>query len=63
MIIKMLLIGAALGFGLLLLRERNPGRHQLLRRLGGLGVMLAAIIAGLAFAGRRVLRRRFTPAA
>ena len=35
MIIKILLIAAALGFGVLVLRDSVPG-HNLVRRLGGL---------------------------
>jgi hypothetical protein len=47
MIIKVLLIGAALGFGVLLLRERVPGQHLLLRRAAGLAVVVGGIIAVL----------------
>lgn len=47
MIIKVLLIGAALGFGILILRERVPGQHQLLRRIAGLVVVVAGIVAVL----------------
>lgn len=45
MIIKVLLIGAALGFGLLILRDRVPGQHQLLRRIAGLVVVMSGIVA------------------
>ncbi len=47
MIIKVLLIAAALGFGVLLVRERAPGRQQLLRRLAGLIVVGLGIVAVL----------------
>ena len=47
MIIKVLLIAAALGFGVLLVRDRVPGRQQLLRRLAGLLVVGLGIIAVL----------------
>ncbi len=47
MIIKILLIAAALGVGVLLLRERAPGRHLLLRRLVGLAVVALGIVAVL----------------
>lgn len=47
MIIKVLLITAALGFGVLLVRERVPGRQQLLRRLAGLLVVGLGIVAVL----------------
>lgn len=47
MIIKVLLIAAALGFGVLLVRERAPGRQQLLRRLAGLLVVGLGIVAVL----------------
>jgi hypothetical protein len=46
MIIKVLLIAAALGFGVLVLRDSVPG-HSLLRRLGGLAVVVLGIIAVL----------------
>jgi hypothetical protein len=46
MIIKILLIAGALGFGVLVLRDTVPG-HNLLRRLGGLVVVVLAIIAVL----------------
>jgi hypothetical protein len=47
MIIKILLIGGALGFGMLILREHLPSHHQLLRRVAGLVVMVAGILAVL----------------
>jgi hypothetical protein len=43
MIIKALLIAAVLGFGLLVLRDRTPGQHQLARR----AVMLLVVVAGV----------------
>lgn len=46
MIIKVLLIAAALGFGVLVLRDNVPG-HNALRRVGGLVVVVMAIIAVL----------------
>jgi hypothetical protein len=46
MIIKILLILAALGFGVLILRDSVPG-HNLLRRIGGLVVVALAIVAVL----------------
>ena len=46
MIIKVLLIAAALGFGVLVLRDNIPG-HSLIRRVGGLFVVVLAIIAVL----------------
>jgi hypothetical protein len=46
MIIKILLIAAALGVGVLLLRDRVPG-HNLLRRIGSLVVVILGIIAVL----------------
>jgi hypothetical protein len=46
MIIKVLLIAGALGFGVLVLRDSVPG-HTLLRRLGGLAIVLLAIVAVL----------------
>jgi hypothetical protein len=46
MIIKILLIAGALGFGVLVLRDSVPG-HTLLRRLGGLTIVLLAIVAVL----------------
>lgn len=47
MTIKVLLIVAALGFGVLLVRERAPGRQQLLRRLAGLVIVGLGIVAVL----------------
>lgn len=47
MIIKVLLIGAALGFAVLLLRERVPGQHLLIRRVGGIAVVVGGVIAVL----------------
>jgi hypothetical protein len=47
MIIKLLLIAAALGFGFLVLREKVPGQHLALRRATGLAVMTLAILAVL----------------
>ena len=46
MIIKILLIAAALGFGVLVLRDSVPG-HNLVRRLGGLLIAVLGIIAVL----------------
>ena len=46
MIIKVLLIAAALGFGVLVLRDSVPG-HNLLRRLAGLAVVGLGIVAVL----------------
>lgn len=46
MIIKILLIAGALGFGVLILRDTLPG-HNLVRRLGGLLVVGLAIVAVL----------------
>jgi hypothetical protein len=46
MIIKILLVLAALGFGVLILRESVPG-HNLLRRVGGLMVVALGIVAVL----------------
>jgi hypothetical protein len=43
MIIKVVLVAAVLAFGALLLRERFPGQRQALRRLVGLGVVLAGV--------------------
>ncbi|MBO9520724.1 MAG: DUF2304 domain-containing protein [Nocardioidaceae bacterium] len=47
MIIKILLITGALGFGVLVLRDRGAGHHLLLRRLAGLTVVVLGIIAVL----------------
>lgn len=46
MIIKILLIAGALGFGILILRDTVPG-HNLVRRIGGLVVVVLGIIAVL----------------
>lgn len=46
MIIKILLIAGALGFGVLVMRDSVPG-HNLLRRLGGLVVVGLGIVAVL----------------
>jgi hypothetical protein len=46
MIIKIVLIAGALGFGVLVLRDNLPG-NTLLRRLGGLAVVVLGIIAVL----------------
>ena len=46
MIIKFLLIAGALGFGVLVLRDNVPG-HNLMRRVGGLLVVVLAIVAVL----------------
>jgi hypothetical protein len=46
MIIKILLIAAALGFGVLILRDSVPG-NNLVRRVGGLVVVALGIIAVL----------------
>lgn len=46
MIIKVLLIAGALGFGVLVMRDSVPG-HNLLRRLGGLLVVVLGIVAVL----------------
>ena len=47
MIIKILLIAAALGVGVLVLREKVPRQQEALRRAAGLLVVLAGIIAVL----------------
>jgi hypothetical protein len=47
MIIKVLLIAAALGFGVLVLREKVPGQKLALRRLAGVGVVVLGIAAVL----------------
>ena len=47
MIIKILLILGALGFGMLILRDHVPSHHQLLRRAAGLLVMMLGILAVL----------------
>jgi hypothetical protein len=46
MIIKILLIAGALGFGVLILRDTAAG-HNLIRRIGGLVVVVLGIIAVL----------------
>lgn len=46
MIIKILLIAAALGLGVLAMRDSVPG-HNLLRRLGGVAAVVLGIIAVL----------------
>jgi small membrane protein len=46
MIIKVLLIAAALGFGVLVMRDSVPG-HNLLRRLGGVAAVVVGIVAVL----------------
>lgn len=45
MIIKILLIAAALGIGLLVLREKAPGQRQAVRRIVGILVVITGIIA------------------
>lgn len=45
MIIKILLIGGALLFGVLVLRERFPGQHQAVRRLLGIAVVAVGVLA------------------
>ena len=47
MIIKILLISAALGVAVVVLRERAPGQKEALRRAAGLLVVVAGIIAVL----------------
>ena len=47
MIIKILLISAALGFAFVFLRENAPGQNQALRRAAGLVVAIAGIVAVL----------------
>ena len=47
MIIKVLLISAAIAFGLLILRERPNGSQQALLRLAGIGVAALGVIAVL----------------
>jgi hypothetical protein len=46
-IIKILLIGAALGVAVIVLRERAPGQKEAVRRATGLLVVVAGIIAVL----------------
>lgn len=47
MIIKVLLIGAAVWLGVQVLRDRVPGQHLALRRILGISITLTAIIAVL----------------
>ncbi len=47
MIIKVLLIAAAVGFGLLVLREQVPGQRLALRRIAGIVGVGAGIVAVL----------------
>lgn len=47
MIIKFLLIAAAFGLCVLVLRESSPGRHLLLRRIAGLAVVGMGVVAVL----------------
>ena len=47
MIIKVLLIAAALGVGVFVLREKVPGQRQALRRVAGILVVAAGVIAVL----------------
>jgi hypothetical protein len=47
MIIKILLIAAAFGFGVLVLRDKVPGQKLALRRIAGLAVAVAGIAAVL----------------
>lgn len=47
MIIKILLIAAAFGFGVLVLREKVPGQKLAMRRIAGLSVAAAGIVAVL----------------
>jgi hypothetical protein len=46
-IIKVLLIAAALGFAVLVLREKVPGQRLALRRAAGMVVVLVGIVAVL----------------
>jgi len=46
-IIKILLIGAAIAFGLLIIRERPNGSQQALLRMAGLGIAGLGVIAVL----------------
>jgi hypothetical protein len=46
-IIKILLIAAAIGVGVLVLREKGPRQQEALRRASGLLVVLAGIVAVL----------------
>ncbi len=45
MIIKILLIGAVIAFGALIIRERPTGTHQALLRITGIGVAALGVIA------------------
>ena len=47
MIIKILLIAAALGVGVVVFREKGPRQQEALRRASGLLVVLAGIVAVL----------------
>lgn len=47
MIIKVILIAAALGFGVLVLREQVPGHRLALRRVAGIVVAGAGVVAVL----------------
>lgn len=47
MIIKILLIGGAMTFALLVMRERVPGQHELVRRMVILVVTILGIVAVL----------------
>ena len=47
MIIKVLLIGAAIAFGVLIVRERPSGSQQALLRMAGLGVTALGVVAVL----------------
>jgi hypothetical protein len=46
-IIKVLLIGAAVAFGLLILRERPSGSQQALLRMAGIGITVLGVVAVL----------------
>ncbi|MCW2782223.1 MAG: hypothetical protein JWR35_2672 [Marmoricola sp.] len=45
MIIKLLLVGGALGAAILILREQFPGQRQARRRIAGLAVLAAGAFA------------------
>ena len=47
MIIKVLLIAAALAFGVLIVRERPAGTHQALLRVAGIGITILGVVAVL----------------
>lgn len=47
MIIKIVLIGASLTFGVFLLRERSPGQHLAIRRLLGCAIVMTGVLAVL----------------